>query len=183
MFETPANYEKNDERSIDLIVGKPYYLQLTSPNPPWRVVDQALSKITLHTANQVVVFSVGTLAGKELAKSHGHDTGHSRNDTKGMVLLDSRSTDTSEETLLHTTLKPENSNFRRGQLDVDFGVSGANPRQDNAETSMSKAVERAHISALTKWTFRPCTRRLADEQHMRQCGRTSRPRCCMHLSR
>jgi len=58
-----------------------------------------------------------------------------------MVFHDSRATDTSEETLLHTTLKAENSNLRRGKFNVDLYVSRADPRQDNAETSINDAVE------------------------------------------
>jgi hypothetical protein len=83
-----------------------------------------------------------------LVGSHSDVIKHSRNDTESVVLLDSRATDTSEETLLHTTLEAEHSNLRRGQLDVNFGVSCANPRQDNAETSVSNAADRAHSAVL-----------------------------------
>jgi len=51
----------------DLIVGiilEHYHLQLTGPDPPRWVVDQTLGEIALHTTNQVVVFSMGTLTGK-----------------------------------------------------------------------------------------------------------------------
>jgi len=48
-------------------------LQLTSPDPSRRVVDQALGEIALHTANQVVILCMSTLG----------------DDTESVIFLDS----------------------------------------------------------------------------------------------
>lgn len=71
-------------------------LEFASPNGLRRVHDKTLGKVTLHTADKVVAVGLHALA----------------DDAKGMVLHERGPADPCKQTLLHSSLEFEDSNFR-----------------------------------------------------------------------
>lgn len=93
-------------------------LELSRPNLLGRVVYETASKVSLHTTNEVVVFCMRSLTSqdKSMVRRHRETSGrvHLRDNTKGMVLHDSRATHTGKEALLHSAPEPQDSNLGRG---------------------------------------------------------------------
>lgn len=73
------------------------YLELTGPKCSRRIVHQASSEVALYTTDHVVVLRMDAF----------------RDDTESMIFHDAGSTDTTEKSLLHSTLEADNGDFWR----------------------------------------------------------------------
>lgn len=73
-------------------------LHLSSPYEFGWVFDKALREVTLDTADHIMIRSVPAFA----------------NDSESMVLHDRGTTDSTQETLLHTASETENGDLWRG---------------------------------------------------------------------
>jgi len=96
-------------------VGNASKLQLARPNLPGRIIDKTLSEVTLDTTYEVMVFRVRAL----------------RDDTEGVVLLHGAPADAGKQSLLHAALEAQDRYLWRGELDIDFHISRADPWKDD----------------------------------------------------
>lgn len=149
------------------------HLELTCPNFPRRIVYKTFgeipwerskwefaklvtSNLTLHTTNQIMIFGVCSFTVKHSGSRQSVSNPYVRDDTKSMVFHHHGATDTGKQSLLHTTLKTKDRNFRRWLVDtvnlggrsyrfthkfyVNCDFSGTNPRKDNAVSVLSGYV-------------------------------------------
>lgn len=78
--------------------GRHTKLQLAGPNSLGGILDQLGSKVSLHTANHVMIWGFASF----------------RNDAEGVVLHDGCARDAAEETLLHASVEAQDSDAGGG---------------------------------------------------------------------
>ena len=71
--------------------------QLSCPHRFWRVDNKTLREVALNTADHIMVWRLSALT----------------DDSKGVVLHNRGSTNSTQETLLHAPIETKNGNFRR----------------------------------------------------------------------
>ena len=120
-------------------VGYTSEFEFTSPECSWRVIDETAREVALDTGDEVVIFGVGAFAVCGMNDIMRWRVLRTLPDnTKGVILHDTRTADATKETLLHTAFEANDRYLWRRQFNVDWHFAHTNPGESDPKENKNK---------------------------------------------